>query len=119
MRQYANSNGGAGVTTCIQNRARPEARSRPENPRRPYQPVQIRRWHLDRGSSTTNRRSGANQRAHQRMIHRRLLIVPPTLLGSGHAENACEKRATDFLCLLLDMANIRGLLTDDLGFRLW
>ena len=37
----------------------------------------------------------------------RLWIVPPTLLGSGHAEIAYEKQATDFLCLLLDMANMR------------
>jgi hypothetical protein len=67
----ASQKGGANVTTDIQNRAKPEARSRLENPRLHYQPDQIRRWLLDRGSSTTNRRSGANQRAHQSMINRR------------------------------------------------
>jgi hypothetical protein len=41
------------------------------------------------------------------MINRRFLIVPPALLGRGHAENAWEKQAVRFLCLLLDMANIR------------
>jgi NADH dehydrogenase FAD-containing subunit len=104
---HANKRGGAKVTTCIQNRARPEARSRSENPRLHYQPDQFRRWQLDRGSSTTNRRSGANQCAHQRMINRRFLVVPPAVLGSGHADHACEQQATDFLCLLLEMANIR------------
>ena len=104
---HTNCNGGANATTCIQHRARPEARSRWENPRRLYQPDQIRCWPVDRGSSTTNRRSGANQRAHQSMINRRSLIVPPTLLGGGHAEIACEKQAADFHCLLLEMANIR------------
>lgn len=74
-----------------------------------YQPDRIRRWYLDRGSSTTNHRSGDNQRAHQRRINRRLLTVPPALLGSGHAEHACQKQVTDFLCLLLEMANIRAL----------
>jgi hypothetical protein len=43
------------------------------------------------------------------MINLRLLIVPPALLGSGHAElnMPVKKQATDFLRLLLDMANIR------------
>ena len=104
---HANLNGGAKDTNCIRNRAKPEARSRSENPRIHYQPDCIRRWSLDRGSSTTNRRSGANQRAYQRMINRRFLIVPPALPGSGHAANACAQQATYFLCLLLDMANIR------------
>jgi hypothetical protein len=41
------------------------------------------------------------------MINRRFMIVPPVLSGSGHTEDAYEQQATDFLCLLLDMANIR------------
>jgi hypothetical protein len=35
------------------------------------------------------------------------LIVSPALPGSGHVEHACEQQAAFFLCLLLDMANIR------------
>jgi hypothetical protein len=35
-------------------------------------------------------------------------VVPPAVLGSGNAETACEQQATNYLCLLLDMANIRG-----------
>jgi hypothetical protein len=42
------------------------------------------------------------------MINRRFLVVPPAVLGSGNAQTACEQQATDYLCLLLDMANIRG-----------
>jgi len=43
------------------------------------------------------------------MINRRFMIVPPALPGSGHAENACEQQAIGFVCLQLDMANIRVL----------
>ena len=71
-----------------------------------YQPDPIRCWTLDRGSSTTNHRSGGNQPAHQSMINRRFLIVLPALPSSGHAEQL-EQTSKDFLCLLLEMANMR------------
>jgi hypothetical protein len=51
-----------------------------------YQPDLIRRWTLDRGSSTTYHRSGGNQPAHQSMINRRFMIVPPALASGGHTE---------------------------------
>ena len=57
-----------------------------ENPRFHYQPDLIRRWILDRGSSATHHRSGGNQPAHQSMINRRFMIVPPALPSGGHAE---------------------------------
>ena len=53
-----------------------------------YQPDLIRRWTLDRGSSTTYHRSGGNQPAHQSMINRRFMIVSPALPSGGHAETA-------------------------------
>lgn len=71
-----------------------------------YQPDLIRRWTLDRGSSTTYHRSGGNQPAHQSMINRRFMIVPPALPSGGHAE-PLEQTSKDFLCLLLEMANMR------------
>ena len=51
-----------------------------------YQPDIIRRWKLDRGSSATYHRSGGNQPAHQSMINRRFMIVPPALPSGGHTE---------------------------------
>lgn len=51
-----------------------------------YQPDLIRRWTLDRGSSTTYHRSGGNQPAHQSMINRRFTIVPPALPNGGRVE---------------------------------
>ena len=54
-----------------------------ENPRRYYQPDLIRRWKLDRGSSATHYGSGGNQPAHQSMINRRFMIVPPALLKAA------------------------------------
>jgi hypothetical protein len=66
----------------------------------------FRCWPLDRGSSATNHRSGGNQPAHQSMINRRFMIVLPALSNSGHAEQL-EQQAKDFLCLQLEMANIR------------
>jgi hypothetical protein len=57
-----------------------------ENPRGYYQPDIIRRWQLDRGRSATYHRSGGNQPAHQSMINRRFMIVPPALPSGGHAE---------------------------------
>jgi len=57
-----------------------------ENPRFHYQPDLIRRWLLDRGSSATHHRSGGNQPAHQSMINRRLMIVPPAVPSGGHVE---------------------------------
>jgi hypothetical protein len=77
-----------------------------ENPRFHYQPDFIRRWILDRGSSATHHRSGGNQPAHQSMINRRFMIVPPALPNGGHAE-LLEERATEFPCLQLEMANMR------------
>ena len=50
---------------------------------------------LDRGSSATHHRSGGNQPAHQSMINRRFMIVPPALPRGGHAEQL-ERRARNF-----------------------
>jgi hypothetical protein len=66
-----------------------------ENPRIHYQPDLIRRWLLDRGSSATHYRSGGNQPAHQSMINRRFMIVPPALSSRGNAEQL-DKRARYF-----------------------
>jgi hypothetical protein len=71
-----------------------------------YQPDSIRRWTLDRGSSATNHRSGGNQPAHQSMINRRFMIVPPALPSGEHAEQL-EETSEGFSRLLLEMANIR------------
>jgi hypothetical protein len=40
------------------------------------------------------------------MINRRFMIVPPALPSGGHAD-PLEKQAKIFLCLLLEMANMR------------
>ena len=40
------------------------------------------------------------------MINRRFMIVPPALPSGGHAE-PLEQASKDFLCLLLEMANMR------------
>src|ERR1700722_20303220 len=40
-------------------------------------------------------RSGGNQPAHQSMINRRFMIVPPALLSGGHAEEL-ERQARNF-----------------------
>src|SRR5229473_256276 len=77
-----------------------------ENPRFHYQPDFIRRWILDRGSSATYHRSGGNQPAHQSMINRRFMIVPPALPSGGHAEQL-EGQAKEFSRLQLEMANMR------------
>ena len=66
-----------------------------KNPRRYYQPDRIRRWTLDRGSSATHHRSGGNQPAHQSMINRRFMSVPPAMPNSGHAQQL-DKQATNF-----------------------
>ena len=71
-----------------------------ENPRRYYQPDLIRRWTLDRGSSATHYGSGGNQPAHQSMINRRFMIVPPALPSGGHAERL-EKQPENFLACSL------------------
>jgi hypothetical protein len=42
------------------------------------------------------------------MINRRFMIVPPALPSGGHAE-PLEQTSKDFLCLLLEMANMRVL----------
>jgi len=44
------------------------------------------------------------------MINRRFMIVPPALPSGGHAE-PLEQTSKDFLCLLLEMANMRVLLS--------
>src|SRR6516165_4748340 len=77
-----------------------------ENPRRYYQPDLFRRWTLDRGSSATHHRSGGNQPAHQSMINRRFMIVPPALPSGGHAEQL-GGQARKLTRLLLETANIR------------
>jgi hypothetical protein len=41
------------------------------------------------------------------MINRRFMIVPPALPSGGHAE-PLEQTSKDFLCLLLEMANMRA-----------
>jgi len=48
------------------------------------------------------------------MINRRFMIVPPALPSGGHAE-PLEQTSKDFLCLLLEMANMRvsGSLSGD------
>jgi hypothetical protein len=46
------------------------------------------------------------------MINRRFLIVPPALPRGGHAEQL-EQTSEDFLCLLLEMANMRVPLHSD------
>src|SRR5215211_4550095 len=75
-----------------------------ENPRSHYQPF-IRRWLLDRGSSATHHRSGGHQPAHQSMINRRLMIVPPAMPSSGRTEQLDGEKK--FLRLLLEMSNMR------------
>ena len=40
------------------------------------------------------------------MINRRFMVVPPALPSGGHAE-PLEQTSKDFLCLLLEMANMR------------
>jgi hypothetical protein len=42
------------------------------------------------------------------MINRRFLIVLPALPSGGHAEQL-EQTSKDFLCLLLETANMRVL----------
>ena len=90
----------------IQSWACPEARSRPGEPSYPLPAGFIRRWLLDRGSSATHHRSGGNQPAHQSMINRRLMIVPPAMPSSGRTEQL-DEREKKFLRLLLEMANMR------------
>jgi hypothetical protein len=97
LKPHGNLKGDAKETTCIQSRARPEARSRTKHPRCHFQPDHFRRWRQDRGSATTNRTSGAIQCAHESMINRCFLIVPPTLLDSGYAEMLLKKRRQTFL----------------------
>src|SRR5215207_6233346 len=84
----------------------PEARSRPGEPSYPLPAGFIRRWLLDRGSSATHHRSGGHQPAHQSMINRRLMIVPPAMPSSGRTEQL-DEREKKFLRLLLEMANMR------------
>src|SRR5918993_1361952 len=88
----------------IQSWACPEARSRPGEPSYPLPAGFIRRWLLDRGSSATHHRSGGHQPAHQSMINRRLMIVPPAMPSSGRTEQL-DEREKKFLRLLLEMAN--------------
>ena len=90
----------------IQSWACPEARSRPGEPSYPLPAGFIRRWLLDRGSSATHHRSGGHQPAHQSMINRRLMIVPPAMPSSGRTEQL-DEREKKFLRLLLEMANMR------------
>jgi hypothetical protein len=52
-------------------------------------------------------RSGGNQPAHQSMINRRPMIVPPALLRGGHLQRNAEKKGEGFLRLQLEMANMR------------
>ena len=78
--------------TSIQSWARLEARSRPGEPSSPLSAGIIRRWILDRGSSATHHRSGGNQPAHQSMINRRFMIVPPALPSGGHSETLARKQ---------------------------
>jgi hypothetical protein len=40
------------------------------------------------------------------MINRRFMIVSPALPSGGYAEKL-DRRATEFLCLHLEMANMR------------
>jgi hypothetical protein len=56
-----------------------------ENPRGYYQPDIIRCWKLDRGRSATYHRSSGIEPAHQSMINRRCMIMPPALPSSSHA----------------------------------
>ena len=72
-----------------------------------YQPDLIRRWTLDRGSSTTYHRSGGNQPAYQSMINRRFEAVPPTLSIFRSDRTPPAKAGVSFLCLPLEVANMR------------
>jgi hypothetical protein len=65
-----------------------------------YQPDLIRRWLLDRGSSATHHRSGGNQPAHQSMINRRFMILPPALSNGSHAEPLAEQARNFRACNL-------------------
>ena len=78
---------------------------RPGEPSFPLPAGFIRRWLLDRGGSATHR-SGGNQSAHQSMINRRLMIVPPAMPSVGCAEQF-DERTKKILCLLLKTANMR------------
>ena len=49
-----------------------------------------------------------NQPAYQSMINRRFMIVPPALPRGGYVEKL-KTRAIEFLCLLLEVANMRAL----------
>ena len=71
-----------------------------------YQPDLIRRWLLDRGRSATHHRSSGSQPAHQSMINRRFMIVPPALSSGGHAEQLV-KTSEGSLRLLLETADMR------------
>ena len=55
---------------------------------------------LDRGSSATHHRSGGHQSAHQSMINRRLMIVPPAMPSSGRTEQL-DARAKKFCACCL------------------
>src|SRR3954452_16532758 len=90
----------------IQSWACPEVRSRPGEPSYRLPAGFIRRWLLDRGSSATHHRSGGHQPAHQSMINRRLMIVPPAMPSSGRTEQL-DEREKKFLRLLLEMADMR------------
>src|SRR5215212_6429627 len=90
----------------IQSWACPEARSRPGEPSYPLPAGFIRRWLLDKGSSATHHRSGGHQPAHQSMINRRLMIVPPAMPSSCRTEQL-DEREKKFLRLLLEMVNMR------------
>ena len=48
------------------------------------------------------------------MINRRFMVVPPALPSGGHAE-PLEQTSKDFLCLLLEMANMRDTLIRNYG----
>ena len=80
--------------------------SRPGEPSFPLPVGFHRRWLLDRGSSATHHRSGGNQPAHQSMINRRFMIVPPALPSGGHA-GQLEQTSKEFPCLRLETANLR------------
>ena len=84
----------------IQSWACLEARSRPGEPSYPLPAGFIRRWLLDRGSSATHHRSGGHQPAHQSMINRRLMIVPPAMPSSGRTEQLDERERNSCACCL-------------------
>jgi transposase len=96
-----NTRGGRHPHRHIQSWARLEARSRPGEPSHPLpagpRPTLAAR---QRKLRDAHHRSGGQQPAHQSMVNRRLMIVPPALPSRGHAERLDEQARNLRACCL-------------------